>query len=67
MVFAGHLDKLLLTPKFLPSIGTTAKTHANPDADGNYTYRQTLGLSAQNQDKFVNIQLAIPALIIKRE
>jgi hypothetical protein len=75
MVFALHLDYLIVTRKFRPLIGTTpsgqlyhdtkpssiyrdfAKTHANPDTDGNSLNRRAVisnGQQIMTLDRFVN-------------
>jgi hypothetical protein len=35
MVFARHLDNFIVTRQILPTYRDYAKTHANPDTDGN--------------------------------
>jgi hypothetical protein len=46
-----HLDSFIVTGQLLPTYRDFAKTHANPDTDGNSLYHRAVGCKAKCDTK----------------
>jgi hypothetical protein len=53
----SHLDKFAWTRKILPTYRDFAKTHANPDTDGNSLYHRAVSIQARVNEHEDNLHI----------